>query len=120
MANGIDTDLNGQPWVIKFHSGGGTALPATILGVQNGTNLALPFLPKRVVWVSANASAGDTVIAQDAPGFGGTATPRDIFRFNATGADYMPPQEWKRSEHEGGYMGFVITQFDSGELLIYN
>jgi hypothetical protein len=119
VANGITINMAASPWVITFDSGGGSALPYTVLGVQATTNIAMVFRPTRIVWTSPNAGAGDQVILQDLPGVGGTATPRDVLNFVASGADYMPPQEWKPAAHEAGFVGLVITQFDSGTLQIY-
>lgn len=118
MSN-VVIDTNGSPWTITFVSGGGVALPATVLGVQQTPQIAMVWRPTRVVWTSASASAGDQVILQDLPGVGGTGTPRDILNFVASGADYMPPQEWKPAGHEAGFVGLVVTQLDSGRLQIY-
>lgn len=116
MAN-VTINTSGNPWVIT--SGGATALPATVIGVQNTGNQAFPFMPTRIVWVSPSAGAGDQVILQDIPGAGGAGTSRDIAKFVANGADYMPPQEWKPSGHAAYFVGLKITQFDSGELHIF-
>lgn len=112
MANGIDITTTSNPWKIAFHLGAGTALPATIVGKQNTGNVAFPVIAQRIVWISESAAAGDEVIGQDING-------NDIFRFVASGADFEPPQEWKRATKEGYVQGLVITQMDSGELYIY-
>lgn len=117
MAN-VLINTAGNPWLITT-TGGVTALPATVLGVQNTGNIALPFLPKRIVWVSKSAAQDDGVVLKDLPGIGGTGTQRVIAEFFATGADYTPPQEWKRSEKDAAFVGLQITQFDSGDLYIY-
>lgn len=67
-----------------------------------------------MVWTSVTGAAGDQVTIQSAAGM-----PADWALFVATGADYQPPQEWKRAGHEAGPMGATITRFDSGELIIY-
>lgn len=112
MANGINITTSANPWKISFNLGGGTALPATIVGNQNTGAIPFPVIFQRIVWISENANAGDEVIGQDING-------NDLFRFVASGADYMPPQETKRGAKEGYVLGLVITRFDSGELYIY-
>lgn len=118
MADGIDISTSGNPWIITFHSGAGTALPATIIGAQNTGNQAYPFLPKRIVWQgSATTAAGDAVVLKDVPANGGTA--RVIANFRATGANFEPPQEWERHRSDAGFVGLQVTTMASGDLYIY-
>lgn len=117
MANGIDVDTGGNPWIITFHSNGGTALPATIVGVQNTGNQAYPIMPKRIQWISKGAAQGDGVILKDVPGIGGAGTARKIFETYATGADFDYMEARPRARES--FVGLQVTQMDSGVLYIY-
>ena len=118
MADGIDTNTSGNPWSITFHSGGGTALPATVIGKQNTGGIPYAFIPKRVVWIAGDSAvAGNKVILKDVPANSGTA--RVIWEATATGADYEPPQEFKAAKGDAYCVGLQVTQFDAGVLYIY-
>ncbi len=114
MAAGVTAVYNANAWVISYASSAaaGYTLPFNLWPGATEPNRSKPFLPKRLVWTSVSASAGDKVIIQDNAG-------NDYVLFVASGADYQPPQEWKRSKDESGPIGAIITQFDSGELLVY-
>ena len=57
-------------------------------------------------------AAGDQVVLTDVEG--------NVFlQLVATGADFEPPQEWKRQRNEGAPFGAIITKFDSGVLYGY-
>ncbi len=104
MAN-VTVVTDDNVWTINVPGSGGSALPYTLWPSN------LPFHPTRMVWTSKTAAAGDEVIIQTGQG-------NDFVHFVATGADYMPPQEWKPSTHRSYPMGAVLTEFDSGELII--
>lgn len=121
MAVGVDIDTSGSPWVITYN--GSTAahtLPYVVIGAQNGTTMAYPWMPKRIRWVSATAAAGDQVIIKDYPGLavsGATPTAqRTVVHFIATGAQFV--DETKPHDFES-YVGMDITTFASGILYIY-
>lgn len=120
MAVGVDIDMTGQPWIITYNGANGTPLPAIVVGVQATGNQAYPLHPKRIVWIAGDlAAATNKVILKDVPGVGGGGTPRIVAEFTATGADYMPPQEWKASDTEAWWVGLQVTTFDSGTLFLY-
>lgn len=123
MAAGVDSDLLGNPWVITFN--GSTAahtLPYLVIGPQKTGNMAYPWMPKRIRWVSVTAAAADQVIIKDYPGINPTSpTPtnqRTVFQFVASGADQDGVDEARPYDKET-YVGMDITEMDSGILYIY-
>jgi hypothetical protein len=123
MAAGVDADLAGSPWIFVFNGSTAThTLPYTVIGPQNGTNMAYPWLPKRIRWVSKTAAAGDEVIIKDYPGINPTSpsptNQREVVHFVASGADQDGVDESRPRGHES-YVGMQITTFSSGTLYIY-
>lgn len=72
------------------------------------------FIPQRMVWIGKASAAGDEVIITDQ-----IAATHVWFHVVATGADFEPPQEWKRHKYESGPYGAIITTFGSGELTVF-
>ena len=106
---------NANAWVIKYtgSAAAGFTLPYKLYPGATEPNLLKPFLPKRMVWNSGDSgAAGNKVIIQDSQA-------NDFALFISTGADYEPPQEWKRAKDESGPIGAIITQMDAGELIVY-
>ena len=93
-----------------------------MIGPQATGNMAYPWLPKRIRWVSPTASAGDKVIIKDYPGINPSSpTPtaqRTVCEFVASGADQDGVDESRPRSHES-YVGMDITQMDSGVLFVY-
>jgi hypothetical protein len=113
MPIGVDVFLNANQWVISYDALTAThTLPYQLWPDITDLLQMKPFLPRRMVWTAVASAAGNQVILQDSQG----AT---YVHFVASGADYQPPQEWKRSTYESGPMKVIITQFDVGELIIY-
>lgn len=114
MAAGVDVVTNDNMWVITFNGSTAThTLPFKLWPAATELNQNQPFIPSRMVWsVSVDGVAGDTVILQ-------SFQSHDWVKFIATGADFEPPQEWKRGGKEPGPIGCKITQFDRGELIVY-
>jgi hypothetical protein len=114
MAAGIVLVSNANAWIVTFASsaGAGFTLPFDLWPGATEPNRSKPFVPWRLVWVDVAGTAGDQVIITDNAG-------NEYVHFVSTGADYEPPQEWKRSKGESGPVGAIITRFDSGELTIY-
>lgn len=113
MASGVDISTADTFWTVTFN--GSTAshtLPFQIWPATTEPNQNKPFLPARMVWTSKTAVAGDEVILTSIQG-------HNWAHFVATGADFQPPQEWKRGTKEPGPVGAIITTFASGELIIY-
>lgn len=116
MAAGITLVSNANQWVITYASSAaaGYTLPFDLWPAAGYAGAISPFIVQRAVWTSVSAAQGDQVIITDAH------NSSDIFmHFVATGADFQPPQEWKHGNREGAPYGAIITQFDSGELILY-
>lgn len=116
MAAGVDIDFSANPWVITFNgSTASFALPAKIWPLAGYAGPISPCIVQRWVWIAGDAAvAGNKIIITDASGSG-----NEFLRLTATGADYEPPQEWKRQKNEGAPYGAIITQFDAGKLYAY-
>ena len=113
MAAGVDLVI-GNVWTITFN--GSTAahtLPFQLWPFAGYAGPPSPFLVKRAVWIAKVANQNDEVIFTDLQG-----NPIGI-HFVATGADFEPPQEWKRDKSEGAGYGAILTKFDAGELSLY-
>lgn len=114
MADGIDVVTNAIAWTVKFHSGGGSALPYQLWPGATDLLQKKPFLPRRMVATMVGGSAGNQIVIQD------SASSSDWARFVAGSDDFIQPLEWKRATYEQGPMTTTITQFDAGwELIIY-
>jgi hypothetical protein len=110
---GVTLISNANAWIVTYNGSTGSALPFDLWPGATEPNRSKPWLPSRVVWMAGDlAVAGNKVIIQDNAG-------NDFIKFIATGADYEPPQEWKRGRKESAPIGAIITQFDAGELFIY-
>lgn len=108
MADGIDIDQTTTIWQIKFHSGGGTALPATIWG---STTNKIPLIPRRLKAVGTTTAAAAKIIIQ--------AAGIDAFVADAGGANNDLVEQTPHG-HESWIGPIVVTQFDAGwELEIY-
>jgi hypothetical protein len=71
-----------------------------------------PCIVQRWVWIDVAGAQGDQVVLTDTQG--------NVFlQLVATGADFEPPQEWKRQRNEGAPLGAIITRMDSGVLYGY-
>ena len=93
----------------------GFTLPFDLWPAAGYAGPTSPFIVQRAVWTSVTAAQNDQVIITDAHD-----TTNNIFmHFVATGADFVPPQEWKHGNRESAPYGAVITRFDSGELILY-
>lgn len=117
MANGITLDSSANPWVITFTSSAaaGFTLPFKLWPAAGYAGPISPCVIQRWVWLAGDsAQATQKVILTDASGSGNV-----FLEFIATGADYEPPQEWKRQRNEGAPYGAIITQFDAGVLYGY-
>lgn len=115
MAAGVAVTTNANAWVVTYASSAaaGYTLPFKLWPFAAEKNRSVPFLPKRIVWNSGDLGAAtNKAIIQDNAG-------NDYVLLIATGADYEAPQEWKRAKDEAGPIGAVITEFDSGEMIIY-
>lgn len=119
MAAGVDADFGGNPIVITYNGvNAAHTLPYSMFPAQ-GNGIALPWMPKRIRWVSKTAAAGDEVIIKDLPGNpAGTTNQREIVHFVASGADQDGVDEARPRGHEL-YIGAQITTFSSGTLYIF-
>lgn len=114
MAAGITVDFSSNPWVVTYNSSvtpGPTqfTLPAQIWPISGTTT---PFLVKRLVAIGNATAQGAEITLED-----NVASPNgpNVFAdFLATGADYEPPQEWKRAKDEGAPFGCTVSTFASG------
>jgi hypothetical protein len=114
VSAGISVDFSSNPWVVTYNSNvtpSSTAftLPAQIWPIAGTTT---PFLVKRLVANGVATAQGATIILQD--NVTSPNGPNVFAEFVATGADYEPPQEWKRAKDEGAPFGCTVEQFDSG------
>ena len=117
MAAGITLDTNANPWVITFaaSAAAGFTLPFKLWPLSGYAGPTSPCIVQRWVWIAGDAAvATNKVIITDASGSGNV-----FLELIATGADYEPPQEWKRQRNEGAPYGAIITQFDAGVLFAY-
>jgi len=113
MAAGVSLTY-GNNWVVAYASSAsaGFTLPYDLWPGATEPNRSKPFIPRRLIWIAGDAAvAGNKVIIQDNSGV-------NIVEFTATGADYEPPQDWKRAYAESGPIGAIITQFDAGLLYV--
>jgi hypothetical protein len=116
MAAGIVLVTKANQWVITFtgSAAAGFTLPFNLWPAAGYAGPISPFIVQRAQWTSVSAAAGDQVIITDAH------NSSDIWmHFVATGADFQPPQPWSHNSREGAPYGAIITQFDSGELILY-
>ena len=113
MAAGVDITI-ANVWTITYNgSSASHTLPFQVWPYAGYAGPPSPFIVKRAVWISKTASQGDEVIFTDLEG-----NPIGI-HFVATGADYEPPQEWKRAKDESAPYGAILTTFGSGELSLF-
>jgi hypothetical protein len=117
MAVGITVDFSSNPWVVTYNGSvtpGPTqfTLPAQIWPLAGYAGATSPFLCKRLVAIgNATAQGAEITLEDNVPSPNG---PNVFADFLATGADYEPPQEWKRNKDEGGPFGCTVSVFASG------
>jgi hypothetical protein len=117
VAAGITLDTNANPWVISFtaSAAAGFTLPFALWPAAGYIGPISPCIVQRWVWIAGDSAvAGNKIVITDASGNG-----NEFLRLTATGADYEPPQEWKRQRNEGAPYGAIITEFDAGILYAY-
>ena len=119
MAAGVVVVTNANPWIISYtaSAAAGFTLPYQLWPTLGYAGPTSPCIVQRWVWLgngagSKTTSAGDEVILTDLEG-------NNFLELIATGADFEPPQEWKRQRNEGVPYGAIITRFDSGVLYGY-
>lgn len=119
MAAGITLVTNANPWVITYTgtAAAGFTLPFDLWPAAGYVGPTSPCIIQRWVWIGNGADSkqtaqGDEVIITDVKG-------NPFLELIATGADFEPPQEWKRQKNEGAPFGAIITKFDSGVLYGY-
>lgn len=115
MAAGIVLVTKANPWIITFtgSAAAGFTLPFNLWPAAGYAGPTSPCIVQRWVWLAGDSAvATNKVIITDIQG-------NAFLEFIATGADYEPPQEWKRQRNEGAPLGAIITQFDAGVLYGY-
>ena len=120
MAAGVTVDTSSNPWVITFaaSAAAGFTLPFKLWPAAGYAGPVSPFIVQRAVWIIGNTgAAGNEIIITDVET--SPTGPNTWLDLVATGADFMPPQEWKRGMREGAPYGAIITQFDAGTLYLY-
>lgn len=121
MAAGVDVVTNANVWVVTYNGSTATyTLPFRLWPLAGYAGPVTPFIGQRLVWIAGDgAMAGDKVVLKDSSATGLTAAGTEFFQATATGADYEPPQEWKRNKYESAPLGCWITTFGRGTLYIY-
>ena len=90
-------------------------LPAQIWPLAGYAGPTSPFCVKRIVAVGEGTAGDAEITLQD--NVVSPLGPNVFAEFNATGADYEPPQEWKRAKEDGAPFGCTISEFSAGWVL---
>jgi hypothetical protein len=112
MAAGVTVDTSSNPWVISYAASSANTLPFKLWPLAGYAGPISPFIVRRLVAIGEATIQGGKIILQD--DVASPNGPNTFAEFIATGADYEPPQEWKRDRQEGAPFGCTITQFDVG------
>ena len=117
MAAGIDVDFSSNPWVVTYDanvtpSSTAFVLPAQIWPLAGYAGPTSPFLVKRIVAEGNGTAQGAQITLTD--NVASPLGPNTFADFLATGADFEPPQEWKRSKEDGAPFGCTVATFASG------